>query len=1183
MPRPLSRVELRLGLDCALKLRYARAGLPHKSAGEEHPLSIAGARELVVAHYWACHAPVVDARKATGAWLRRLLARAVTDARSTGSPVRVRGATFRAGDAVSCAEELVVHPDRWEMAEIHPKRMPESPAELRTRAGVYLSKWRPLVEDLELARQIVARWVDANGPAIEVAPDTPVQAQLIGLRENPGSSVSRSLTDFRLGIGADGTHRVSTKSGTRSEGEATFQRLLIPPEPLGYGIDTLVELARTKEWPEPKDCFAVRCKTCEFNLPGDPDSGFARCWGSEAVYRPDHILRLKRLSESQLAAAVARDGPSATFGSINPNDIRDSQKHSVAAEGTLRISEELDRWARERREGLTDSTTNPREPQAHFLSVRGASVPLPAWPGAQPYEVVPFQFSAHALPTEASSLEDRVFLPGFVRCDLGDPRREFVDALRAQVTGDGPVFHWHHFERVVLRRIRNSIHDSLAAQTSIDGDLERVAFIDGLVGANDQGGGRLIDLLPIAAGYAPPIRAFSLALPDFVRHAWRYERISRAFQASTSPRADPTVYADPVDPAYSLPLAPPVPSDAESSRREGRPSPFTPGAAAELWLQLRTGARQDYPAVHATLRAWGHLRSGSVLIAHHFLVHVAPALARQAADRTVRVFVSSTFRDFREERNLLKQEVEPTLNQRAEDRMVQVTIVDLRWGITSEQANRGLTLPVCLGEVVRCRPHFIGLLGERYGWVPPAGAFGSVVVESMPWLKDHIGGSSVTELEIRHGALDASVDVGDARFYFRDPAFAAGKGRDFVSVDLGERHRLGVLKQAIRDRGFSVCDGYPDPRAFATRVTEDLWARIDAAYPRDLVGDAALEDWTAHQSHAARLLRNHQPDDDSIRALRGRLTDRSTRRIIISGTAGSGKSSFIVKALEAYVGSTTMVPIVHFVGVGRTSTTLSDITRRIVRTSRRLLGVSDEAGETRSAAESVASLRALGAAATRRGATLVIAIDGLDAVDQLESFEWLHGALPDGVKLVMTALRRGPLVQAPSMRRGSWRMPMAPLDQPRARAMMAALLAWQGRTLPEAQLAAILAHPCASSPGFLCRLLDELTMSADHESILPRLGQCLRARSLAGLHDVILRRIESEFGKAFVANAMRFLIGKRAGVAESELVSALDNRQAEVSALRLHMGQDLVDAAGRISIRPGAFAEAVRRRYPVSS
>jgi hypothetical protein len=50
---------------------------------------------------------------------------------------------------------------------------------------------------------------------------------------------------------------------------------------------------------------------------------------------------------------------------------------------------------------------------------------------------------------------------------------------------------------------------------------------------------------------------------------------------------------------------------------------------------------------------------------------------------------------------------------------VDIVDVDLRWGVTAEQTERGETLPLCLAEIDNCRPYIISLLGERYGWVPP--------------------------------------------------------------------------------------------------------------------------------------------------------------------------------------------------------------------------------------------------------------------------------------------------------------------------------------------------------------------------------------------------------------------------------------------------------------------------------
>ena len=106
--------------------------------------------------------------------------------------------------------------------------------------------------------------------------------------------------------------------------------------------------------------------------------------------------------------------------------------------------------------------------------------------------------------------------------------------------------------------------------------------------------------------------------------------------------------------------------------------------------------------------------------------------------RVIRVFLSSTFRDFMQERDLLVKQVFPELRRKARERGVEVVDVDLRWGITEEESRQGKVIPICLGEIDRCRPYFVGMLGERYGWIPPTDQYSPQVIERQPWLKDHL-------------------------------------------------------------------------------------------------------------------------------------------------------------------------------------------------------------------------------------------------------------------------------------------------------------------------------------------------------------------------------------------------------------------------------------------------------------
>jgi hypothetical protein len=67
-------------------------------------------------------------------------------------------------------------------------------------------------------------------------------------------------------------------------------------------------------------------------------------------------------------------------------------------------------------------------------------------------------------------------------------------------------------------------------------------------------------------------------------------------------------------------------------------------------------------------------------------------------DRVVRVFISSTFRDMHAEREELVKYTFPELRRRCRERGVEFVDVDLRWGVTEEQSERGEVLPICLAE-----------------------------------------------------------------------------------------------------------------------------------------------------------------------------------------------------------------------------------------------------------------------------------------------------------------------------------------------------------------------------------------------------------------------------------------------------------------------------------------------------
>ena len=116
-----------------------------------------------------------------------------------------------------------------------------------------------------------------------------------------------------------------------------------------------------------------------------------------------------------------------------------------------------------------------------------------------------------------------------------------------------------------------------------------------------------------------------------------------------------------------------------------------------------------------------------------------------------RLFVSSTFEDFRAERDILRGEVFPKLDTLCHSHRCRFQAVDLRWGVSPSAAREQLTMRICREEIERCRAlspnlFLLGLVGERYGWQPlpdevPAVLFEQILATVPACWRSSTGGS----------------------------------------------------------------------------------------------------------------------------------------------------------------------------------------------------------------------------------------------------------------------------------------------------------------------------------------------------------------------------------------------------------------------------------------------------------
>ena len=121
---------------------------------------------------------------------------------------------------------------------------------------------------------------------------------------------------------------------------------------------------------------------------------------------------------------------------------------------------------------------------------------------------------------------------------------------------------------------------------------------------------------------------------------------------------------------------------------------------------------------------------------------------------TVHIFISSTFNDMHAERDYLVKQVFPELREWCEKRKLRLVDIDLRWGVTEQDATSQNVVKVCLDRINDCRPFFLCFLGQRRGWVPKDEDISPATKIDFPALKDYAGKVSVTEMEILHALVD---------------------------------------------------------------------------------------------------------------------------------------------------------------------------------------------------------------------------------------------------------------------------------------------------------------------------------------------------------------------------------------------------------------------------------------------
>ncbi|CAH2294814.1 telomerase component 1 [Pelobates cultripes] len=537
--------------------------------------------------------------------------------------------------------------------------------------------------------------------------------------------------------------------------------------------------------------------------------------------------------------------------------------------------------------------------------------------------------------------------------------------------------------------------------------------------------------------------------------------------------------------------------------------------------------------------------------------------------RSIRVFISSTFRDMHGERDILIGRVIPELRVRAARHFLSLEEVDLRWGITEEEAKKDRQLSLCLSEVSRSQI-FIGILGERYGHTPSV--YSVPLLPDFQWIQTYPPGRSITELEAMQFLNHCDRKISSypkALFYLRDPGILRSVPKEWLSDFAPESQAAEIRVADLKNR---VCKhpaakssrydcqwgGERDGKPFVTgleefeaQVMEDIWQVIERDFIREETDSSGedgeqegFQEWQERLFCARKKLvlstQNQIVEKTLSSASKGQV-------FLVCGEPSQGKTVFmavLVKELRLAASSSV---IYHFAGATPEARGVENMLTRVCKQlSLHLQRPNENIISYRALRDEFNYLLLLTSRSLRRNQTFTLLIDGADLLcgraGDLSS-DWIPEHLPTRVNLVLSMTEGSSLSGFLRRRKDTVLISLGSLEPSDRAELVRQRLAVYGKKLDESsfnnQMRLLLIKKGTKDPLYLTMACEELRTNAIFEKLSDDI-QKLPA-SLAPLIQRRLQSLENEHGTTMVTIALTAICLSRKGMLERDLLRILSS------------------------------------------
>ncbi len=543
-----------------------------------------------------------------------------------------------------------------------------------------------------------------------------------------------------------------------------------------------------------------------------------------------------------------------------------------------------------------------------------------------------------------------------------------------------------------------------------------------------------------------------------------------------------------------------------------------------------------------------------------------------AKNREIRFFISSTFQDMMSERETLMKRVFPELRYYCIGRQISLTEVDLRWGITTEEAMQGKVIEYCMSEIDKSRPYFLCIIGNRYGWRPSKEEIdkNAAIIERYPWVaKDIENNLSITNMEVLYGALRKIAGRNNALFYLK-------RWENTTTEPDEDERSLNRLRGEILDNKEFEVKTYEDMQGLQAVVFADLKALIDREFPLEDTPTKLEKERLPHIAYA-RMKNSFFIEKQEIQSILMSYIRDGGNPLLLMGYIGEGLSAslshFLIKYNELFPDEYIFF---HFPAIGSDHCSIFSILGRLYRELHERFALSSEIPGTEE--ELIEALPELLAGIGAEKCLIIIDdVDKITCEEGKSALSWLPHVFPPNIRIVFASHDRE--VAEECIKRDFQTYTLSSMTKEEASQYIQEYLDVYCKKLDEGLERQIIAVNWLCKPQLLRSLLDELRVFGLHEGIEEQVHYYTSCGSPEAFYLSVLFRFELDYGYRLVKKVCSLISLSKEGLKENELLELNMVSRLEFTPLLNALSLQLEQYGGNLYFHNRYIGNAVRQRY----